>query len=214
MAAPNGRLHSILEHGDDGALQNKVLLTYDEQGRMSEMITLSSDGNLLARTSFEYDSVNRKVEEQLYIGGLGRRTIFHYNDRHLVIEKSSYAGTASYKTDVSGDVWFTTGAWAAGELMGVVVYEYDEQDRLTGELSYGGDGKIISAQVYHYGDNEPNYTESSSFAPNGSMIVKSAQRTEAWDDQGNWTRIVKLTAAPPSWTYRPECVIYRHITYY
>jgi RHS repeat-associated protein len=130
LYAPNGRVDTI-------TLPNGVTTkhTYDDLGRLTDLVTKNSAGEILASYGYQLDANGNRTK---VTENTGRTVDYGYDDlNRLTLETVGSPGaqrsaTATYTLDPTGNRLTKT------DESGTVTYVYDANDRLTSETGPGG----------------------------------------------------------------------------
>lgn len=152
----SGRLSGKARYDKAGIVSLQDTFQYDDESRLVARLTLYSDGKLLKRVMYFYDSQGRKAMEERYdANGLYEREEYAYGaDGHLAICKT-FAPDGSLKRRIKR----TSGT----------------DGRIIEENVYGSDGRLRSHTEYQY-DAMGNWV--SRHETNGNFVFREYIYTE------------------------------------
>lgn len=156
------------DYNSDGSLNTKTIFKYDKAENILEECSYNSNGNLSSKIIYTYDNKGKKKESNSYYESDGKLASSNkYDENGNDIEWSFYL--------------------SSGKLMNKVTYKFDDkgnktEDNIVESLAIIAGGKTI----YEY-DNNNNMTGAKSYEPNGSLSGESHHDYKNYDVNGNWT---------------------------
>lgn len=139
------------------AVVNKIVSTYDEEGRLSTQTFTNSDGDIVWKSTTTYkDGLKIDYSEYDATDNLKDRTIFTY-ENGLLVDESSYDGEGTllwktiYKYNSNGRTDSISEYEARGTLSERKTYAYNETGAIDSITYYDADKSLETQEVFRYG---------------------------------------------------------------
>lgn len=175
---------------------NKLVNTYDENGRLSQTIIYEKDGALNRYELFSYDAKGRKTKKAWRRGenDVFSETLYFYNSSgELEQEKSRFRfvdwseSSISYEYDEKGRRREVTSNHPSPAQSSRVTYEYDESPNPAVMTIYDFEGNVKVRWEYRY-DEQGREVETRVYGSNSNLLRHSTMTYET-DAHGNWVSL-------------------------
>lgn len=215
----------------EGIRWEKQTYTYDDQGRLAEVVSYNSNGSLIGKMIHTYDDKGKltKIISYSSDGSPGSKTVYTYDDKgHLTAETSSdaagFMGETGYTYDDKGNLIEETIYGPGLNIKGRAVHTYDAQGhRISTTTHDTHDGALGIDKVVTTYDAKGNileetthYTEKVGMEDRPVLPPAKWVYTYELDAQGNWIKQTRTDCSSESGepVCEPSLVTYRTITYY
>lgn len=149
---------------DFGHLVENVSSKYNQQGKLLESVTKVANGNMVEKTTFQYDSLGNEISMVKYeYGELVKKTISKYNYQGKLLEHVEYG--------------------ANGKLAQKWQYVYDQKGRTLLELLTDSIGDIIQKEERAFDAYDRKLMESVTVVMPDEPLSRKVEYT--YDDNGN-----------------------------
>lgn len=206
-----------INYNPDGSFRSeeKGTITYDDQGRITEINSTDNLRSFAGKKIYKYDSKGNISEEINYInvGSIGSRNAYVYDENGNISEELHYAHDDSfvsrkvYKYAPEGYIAEEAVYHSRGKLLRKKVVAHDANGKKT-VVHYDGNGSTVDKQVFTYNANG-NISEILFYKPDGSLDGKTTYDYE-YDSIGNWIKQRDSHKGKAEWLR----VTRRTITYY
>jgi RHS repeat-associated protein len=149
--------------------------TYQEDGKVAEVLEEDDSGNLTVATTYNYDAMGRLIT---VVQGVQTRSFTYDNLSRLLSETHPESGTATYTYDYNSNLLSKTDARGIS-----TIYTYDELNRVTQKT---------------YSDTTPSVSYYYDYAPPGSPI-------SILNPVGRLTRVSTTTGSVIATNYYSYC---------
>ena len=168
---------------------------YNDTGNIEEEIEYKTENVVMFRRQYEYDALDRPLEESLLDGTdkVLSKYSYKYDMKGNLSERIVYKKNSkwSYTYDKAGNLTEEKGYTADGKLDSRIGYEYNANGVITAEITYTPEGKVNIKDEYTY-DNLGNMVQKVHSI--GTGITQTYNYIYQFDAAGNWIQKTEYKA--------------------
>ncbi len=189
----SGRTKEEKMYQDNGTLVLTQKYAYDNQGQLTQKISVQPDGTEESKWRYFYDSHGNEKEASYFMAGiLKARYLYEYDKRGHRSKMITFRGDGSEE--------YTS------------IEKYDDKNRRIETVVYKPGGAVDRKHVYHY-DKRGYLAEEIALSSDGSMTDKHVFSFE-FDQIGNWIKRTRSTWTRSSGKVEQTEIAERRISYY
>lgn len=158
----NGNRLELVNYKADGSLNSTIKSAYDSSGKVVSEEAILANGVVDIKSVIRTDENGNRVEQNDIKQNIGNNKLFNYKyiykydaQAHL-IERLGYRGNGSFffKYSFNYDADGNNTEWVqltqTNQIIGKVVYKYDDKNNIIEETKYRGDGTLTSVATFTY----------------------------------------------------------------
>ncbi len=183
-------------------------IEFDKNGRRASLQEARSMGTAIYRYSYRSDGTRIRTFQidSKRVGSWdqpvesGSATVVTYDKSTNSIAEVEYNPSSELRPVVSPRLLFRS-----------YIYYFDAKNRLTKRIVLSREGKLVSGQEFHYGDNGP---PTDARTTSGEEVFSTITYSYQLDDKGNWIKQTAAVRFSNSKLNDRTLVKYRKISYY